>query len=110
MIVEDYFDFVSPEQIRIRGHRIGIEHVLDEYLRRGRTPEQIAEDFPTLSLEEIHATILYYLHNRSAVDAYLEEWVEAGRRGWLEQQRNPPAGLVRLRERIVRLESEPAVE
>jgi hypothetical protein len=28
MQLEDYFDFSNPEEIRIQGHRIWIEHVL----------------------------------------------------------------------------------
>lgn len=54
MQLESYFDFLSPTEIRVRGHRIGIESVLYEYLHNERTVEQLAERFPTLSLEEIH--------------------------------------------------------
>ncbi len=64
MQLEDYFDFLTPEDIRIRGHRIGIETVLYEYIHRRQTPEHIAAEFPTLSLEEVYATILYYLHKQ----------------------------------------------
>ena len=67
MQLEDYFDFLSPDDIRIRGHRIGIESVLYEYIHHSRTPEQIAERFDSLSLDEVYATILYYLRNREAV-------------------------------------------
>ncbi|MEH1904071.1 MAG: DUF433 domain-containing protein [Nostoc sp.] len=70
MQLEDYFDFLSPDDIRIKGHRIGIDNVLDFYLE-GYTPEEIAANLPTLSLEQIHATITYYLHNRAQIDAYL---------------------------------------
>ena len=30
--LEDYFDFCSADDIRIKGHRIGIENVFDYYL------------------------------------------------------------------------------
>lgn len=60
MQIEEYFDFLGPDDIRIRGHRIGIESILDEYVHRHRTPEQIQRRFPTLSLEQVYATILYY--------------------------------------------------
>ena len=42
MQLEDYFDFLDPNDIRIKGHRIGIESVLYEYIHHSRTPEQIA--------------------------------------------------------------------
>ena len=32
MELESYFDFLSPEEIRIRGTRIGIETILEDYL------------------------------------------------------------------------------
>ena len=32
MQLEDYFDVQGPDDIRIRGHRIGIETVLYEYI------------------------------------------------------------------------------
>jgi uncharacterized protein (DUF433 family) len=78
MLVEDHFDFHAPDDIRIKGSRIGIESVLYEYIHRSRTPEQIAAQFDTLTLEQVYATILYYLHNRQAVDAYVAAWLEHG--------------------------------
>ncbi len=76
MQLEDYFDFQRPDDIRIKGHRIGIEHVLYEYLIGQMTVEELADRFDTLTLEEIHATILYYLHNKEAVTKYLEDWLD----------------------------------
>ena len=72
MQLEDYFDLLSPDDIRIKGHRIGIESILDEYIYRERTPEQIARQFPTLTLEQVYGAITFYLHNRTEIDAYLE--------------------------------------
>ena len=97
MQLEDYFDFLAPDDIRIKGHRIGIESVLYEYIFREQTPEAIARRFPSLSLEQIYATILYYLHNREQVDAYMADWIEYGLRAREEQERNPPPFVARLR-------------
>ena len=98
MQLEDYFDFLAPDDILIKGHRIGIESVLYEYIHRAQTPEEIADRFPTLSLEQIYATILYYLHNKEQIDAYLTEWLEYGRRMRAEQARNPTPAMLRLRQ------------
>ncbi|MGI8550099.1 MAG: DUF433 domain-containing protein [Dehalococcoidia bacterium] len=100
MQLEEYFDFLDANDIRIRGHRIGIETILDEYLDAGRRPEEIQTSFPTLSLEEVYATILYYLRNREQIDAYLQAGIEHEQRMIAEQERNPPPGLVKLRERL----------
>ena len=56
MELEDYFDFLSPDDIRLKGHRVGIDTVLDYYLE-GYTPEEIVANLPTLSLEQVYATI-----------------------------------------------------
>ena len=97
MQLEDYFDFLAPDDIRIKGHRIGIETVLYDYLFRERTPEQIVERFPSLSLEQVYATILYYFQNREKMNAYMQDWLEWGERMRQEQDRNPPPVVVRLR-------------
>ena len=97
MQLEQYFDFLAPDDIRIKGHRIGIESVLYEYLFREQTPEQILRRFPSLDLEQIYATILYYLSNREKVEAYVKDWLEWGERMRAEQDRNPPPVVVRLR-------------
>ena len=97
MQLEDHFDFLAPDDIRIKGSRIGIESVLYEHIHRGQTPEAIAETFPSLTLEQIYATILYYLHNRERIDAYLADWLEHGNQMRDHQGRQPPPVVVRLR-------------
>lgn len=97
MQVEDYFDFIAPDDIRIKGSRVGIESVLYEYIHREQSPEAIAARFPTLTLEQVYATILYYIQNRESVEAYIADWLEYGRRMRADQDRNPPPVVVRLR-------------
>ena len=41
MLIEEYFDFSHPDEIRLAGHRINIETILVEYLD-GMVPEEIA--------------------------------------------------------------------
>lgn len=91
MMLEDYFDFFAPDDIRIKGTRVGIETVLYDHIHRARTPEQIVASYPSLTLEQVYATILYYLHNRAAVEAYLADWLEFGRRMRAEQANDPAA-------------------
>ena len=89
MQLDDYFDFLAPNDIRIKGTRVGIETVLYDHIHRSRTPEQIAASYPALTLEQVYATILYYLHNREAVTAYLTDWLEFGHRMRAEQAKDP---------------------
>ena len=97
MQLEDYFDFLAPDDIRIKGTRIGIESVLYEFIHRSHAPEEIAQKFHTLTLEQVYATILYYLHNREVVDRYLTDWLEYCRASSEEQERNPPPIVLKLR-------------
>ena len=99
--MESYFDFLSPDDIRIKGTRVGIETVLDDYLR-GDSPEEIAARYRTLTLEQVYATITYYLHNQEEIDSYLERWRTYTEAAWQEQERNPPEFVRELRERIER--------
>lgn len=100
MLLEDYFDFLAPDDIRIKGSRIGIESVLYEFVHRARTPEEIAARFHTITLEQVYATILYYLHNHDTVAAYLADYLEYCRRSEEAYDRNPPPGIAELRRRI----------
>ena len=70
---------------------------LYECIHRDQTPEEITQRFPTLTLEQVYATILYYLHNREAVDAYITDWLEWSRQVREEQERNPSPFVQRLR-------------
>lgn len=106
MRLEDYFDFLGPNEIRLKGHRIGIEHVV-EYFQDGSSPEQIAQAFPGLSLEKIYATITYYLHNQAAVDAYLSRQEAIVEQSMYEQEaQEPPPVVKRLRALKARREQE----
>ena len=43
MLLEDYFDFLSPDDIRIKGHRIGIDNVLEPFLEAKNKRTKIRE-------------------------------------------------------------------
>jgi uncharacterized protein (DUF433 family) len=97
MNIEEYFEHLGPDDIRIKGTRIGIESVLYEFIHREQLPEAIVRRFPTLTLEQVYATILYYLHNKAMIEAYMTEWLAFGQRMRAEQAKNPPPVVVRLR-------------
>jgi len=97
MLLEDYFDFVAPNEIRLRGHRIGIETILVDYLELGLFAEDVAVRYPSLSLEEVYATLTFYWRNREQMDTYLRtvnKEMEAQRQ---EQELHPSPAIQRLR-------------
>lgn len=98
MNLETYFDILAPDDIRIKGSRIGIESVLYEYVHRGQTAEVIAARFPSLTLEQVYATILWYLHDRERLAAYLADWLAFSGTMREHQERNPPPVVLKLRQ------------
>ncbi|MEQ9355141.1 DUF433 domain-containing protein [Coleofasciculus chthonoplastes] len=96
MQLEDYFNILAPNDIRLKGSRIGIETILYEYIYRARTPEEIAKIYITLSLEQVYATILYYLHHQEKISNYMEDWLEWGQKMRHEQRRNPSPVVSKL--------------
>ncbi len=95
--LEDYFDFLGPNDIRLKGTRVGIETILRDYLEVGLFPEQIASRYRTLSLEQVYATLTYYWHNREAVDAYLRQVDDELERQRSAQEAHPTPAIQRLR-------------
>jgi uncharacterized protein (DUF433 family) len=93
-----YLEIVAENDIRVKNTRVGIEHILSAYLS-GNQPEEIALEYPTVSLEQVHGVIAYYLRNRSETDAYLQCWLKEAR---LQRKRqfseNEPAVIDRLRQ------------
>jgi uncharacterized protein (DUF433 family) len=107
MQLEDYFDFQRPDDIRVKGTRIGIETILYDFIHRARTPEQIAQTYPSLNLEQVYATILYYLHNKDAVSNYIADGLEWSHQQLKAQELNPPPGIVRLQKLITEKKVKP---
>ena len=97
MQLEEYFDFLSEDDIRLKGTRVGIETILYDYIHRERSPETIAKTYPSLTLEQVYATVLYYLHNRDAVSKYLADWLEWGREERRRQASHPSPVSQRIR-------------
>jgi uncharacterized protein (DUF433 family) len=97
MRLEDYFDFQSLDDIRLKNSRIGIETILYEYIYRVQTPEEIAKAYPSLSLEQVYATILYYLHEQEKITQYMEKWLVHCQQGEQQQDENPPEFIRKLR-------------
>ena len=99
--LEDYFEFYSAEEIRLVGHRIGIEDILKYYLE-GYTPEEINLNLPSLRLKEVYATITYYLHNKQQIDNYSSRIEQNKEHSYQEFIANPPAIVQKLKAEKIR--------
>jgi uncharacterized protein (DUF433 family) len=97
MRLEDYFEFLDPDVIRVKGHRIELEQIVELY-HEGYSAEQIQLELPTLSLEEVYAALTYYLHNRAEVDAYVARQAAVVERELREADaREPSPAMQRIR-------------
>ncbi len=58
---------------RIDGHRISVHDIAESH-NLGLTPEQIiAEHYPTLSLTQVYAALLYYHEHKDEIDREIAE-------------------------------------
>ncbi len=101
MQLEDYFEFEkfpTCDRIRIKGTRISIEHILEPYLE-GESPERIFQNYRRiLTLEQVYATITYYLQNKNEITPYLQRARAADEIAYQEHlKKEPPEVVKRLR-------------
>ena len=95
MDLANTFEFISPETIRIKGTRVGIEVVIEKFLE-GASPEEILRHHPHLTLKQIYATITYYLVNQEQIDAYIKAGHKRVEDAYEKQRQNPSLGVKRL--------------
>lgn len=57
---------------RVAGTRVSLDSIVHAYWQ-GRLPEAIVADFPSLTLEQVHGAIAYYLGHRAEIDVYLAQ-------------------------------------
>ena len=105
MKIEDMFEFINPTAIRIKGTRVGIEIVIEQFLK-GADPREIQRLYPNLTLEQIYATITYYLFNKEKIDAYIAEEIKQAEAAYEKQLKNPSPGVKRLMKIKAELEAQ----
>lgn len=98
MQLEDFFDFLADDDIRLKGTRIGIETVLYDYIHGCQSPEEIAQTYASLSLEQVYATVLYYLHQPDTVGRYLQHWLDRSLQAEQQQDQQPSSLVQHLRQ------------
>ena len=79
--------------MRVGGTRVTLDTILAAF-SKGATAEEIAQQYPSVSLSDVYQVIAYYLRHTSEVDAYLarrrEESQEVRR---ANEARWPPDGI-----------------
>ena len=67
----EYVEQTSDGGWRLADSRVSLDSVIHGYWD-GRSPEAIAEEFPSLSVEQVYGAIAFYLHHRVEIDRHLE--------------------------------------
>lgn len=61
--------------MRVGSTRVSLDSVVIAF-KQGYSPEEIALDFASLTLDEVYSAINYYLQHKSEVEQYLAERAE----------------------------------
>lgn len=78
---------------RIGGTRVPLDTVVAAF-REGATAETIAEQYPSLQLDQVYTVIGYYIRHQDEVNKYLERRRQAAARVRQENEaRFPPVGI-----------------
>jgi uncharacterized protein (DUF433 family) len=57
---------------RVAGSRVSLDSLVHAFWD-GKSPETIAQSFPTLTLEQVYGAIAFYLGHHTEIDAYLQQ-------------------------------------
>src|SRR5258708_33783375 len=57
---------------RVAGSRVSLDSLVYLY-REGLSPESMVDSYSTLTLEQVHGALAFYLANREEIDKYMEE-------------------------------------
>ena len=80
----------------VAGARVSLDSLVYLY-RDGASPEAIQDEFPSLSLEQIHGAIAFYLANKAEVDRNIVEGEQELERSVLPLKTAKPELYDRLR-------------
>jgi uncharacterized protein (DUF433 family) len=79
--------------VHVSGTRVTLDTIVCAFLA-GETPEQIAQNYDSVPLEDIYQVIGYYLSHREAIDGYLtEQRAASAAEQTANEIRFPPAGI-----------------
>ena len=58
---------------RIAGHRIRVQDIVIMHEKMGKDPYEIVHDFPSITLADVYATLVYYLDNMEEIRKDISE-------------------------------------
>lgn len=82
--------------VRVAGTRVTLDSIVAAF-RTGATAEEIAQQYPTVSLVDVYSVLTHYLRQTREVDAYLDAREALAERVRQEAERQFPAAGIRER-------------
>src|SRR2546427_12881614 len=70
MASDNSYVSTDNDSYRITGTRVSLDSIVYDYLS-GLSPEAIADNFDSLTLEQVYGAITFYLSHRAEVDRHL---------------------------------------
>ena len=95
--MSDYVERNEQGTLRVAGTRVSLASVIHAYWN-GDSPEEIAQNFPSLSLEKIHGALAHYLAHRAEIDDELTELAAQ----WTKLRSNAQEQNRALRDKLAR--------
>jgi len=81
---------------RVTGTRVSLDSLI--YLfREGLSAESMVESYPTLTLEQVHGALAFYLAHQKEVDAYIAAGEKAEEAQLAESRRSNAELIAKLR-------------
>ena len=75
-VIRDHIEIVPGEagpKARIAGHRIRVQDVAIWHEKLGMSPDDIVDQYPTITLADIHAALAYYWDHREDIERAIAE-------------------------------------
>jgi len=91
-----YIEIDDQGTARIAGTTTKVVLVIEDFLHRGWSPEAIHENYPYLTLAQIHAAFVYYYDHQQQVDAQIQQRQENAQR--MKSECGVTPGRTRLRD------------
>ncbi len=100
MRIEDYLEVNDEDGIRIKGHRIWLNDLIEEIVNQQMDAAGLLERFPTLNIDKIAAALAYLEGHISEVMHRYEEDLARKERNYAAHRDEGRAMLTRLKARV----------
>lgn len=75
-VIREHIQIVEGPQClkaRIVGHRIRVQDVVIWHEKLGMSPEEIVDQYPTITLADVYAALAYYWDHRDEIEREIAE-------------------------------------